>query len=52
MVTTNFQRDYLGRELTNDTPGTSDATGYLGRDVQAGDLDWLGRPLTDEASGE
>lgn len=45
MATTTKTKDYLGRPLTNATPGTSDATDYLGRDVKAGDLDYLGRPL-------
>lgn len=45
MTTTLFLRDYLLRPLVNATPGTSDATDYIGRDVQAGDLDYIGRPL-------
>ncbi len=45
MVTTLNLRDYLGRSLTNDTPGTSDATDHLGRDVVTGDLDFVGRDL-------
>jgi hypothetical protein len=35
----------LGRLLTNATPGTSDATDQLGRDVVASDLDFVGRDL-------
>lgn len=45
MTTTLFLRDHLLRPLVNATPGTSDATDYIGRDVQAGDLDYIGRPL-------
>lgn len=45
MTTTLFLRDHLLRPLVNATPGTSDATDSLGRDVQAGDLDYIGRPL-------
>lgn len=45
MTTTLFLRDHLLRPLVNTTPGTSDATDYIGRDVQAGDLDYIGRPL-------
>lgn len=45
MATTTSTKDYLGRALTNATPGTSDATDYLGRAVQTGDKDYLGRAL-------
>lgn len=45
MVTTLNLRDHLGRPLTNATPGTSDATDHLGRDVVTGDLDFVGRDL-------
>lgn len=45
MATTTTTKDYLGRALTNGTPGTSDATDHLGRAVKTGDLDYLGRPL-------
>lgn len=46
MATTTFTADYLGRALVNPTPGTSDATDYMGRDVLAGDVDYIGRDLT------
>lgn len=36
----------MGRDLTNATPGTSDATDHLGRAVVTGDKDFLGRSLT------
>lgn len=45
MVTTLNLRDHLGRSLSNTTPGTSDATDHLGRDVVASDLDFVGRDL-------
>ncbi len=45
MVTTLNLRDYLGRSLSNATPGTTDATDHLGRDVVTGDLDFVGRDL-------
>lgn len=45
MVTTLNLRDHLGRSLTNATPGTSDATDHLGRDIVASDLDFVGRDL-------
>ncbi|HEY7824818.1 MAG TPA: hypothetical protein VIG24_18405 [Acidimicrobiia bacterium] len=45
MVTTLNLRDHLGRLLTNATPGTSDATDHLGRDIVANDLDYVGRDL-------
>lgn len=46
MATTTRKEDYLGRDLVNATPGTSQATDSLGRAVSAGDVDFLGRPLT------
>ncbi|OFB37969.1 hypothetical protein BA059_16875 [Mycolicibacterium sp. (ex Dasyatis americana)] len=46
MTTTTKLQDYLGRWLTNATPGTSDATDHLGRDVVSGDADFVGRDLT------
>lgn len=46
MATTTFTADYLGRDLVNPTPGTSDATDFVGRDVLAGDVDYMGRGLT------
>lgn len=42
---TTMTRDHLGRALTNAVPGTDDATDFMGRAVQAGDLDYLGRAL-------
>ena len=46
MVTTNRKEDYLGRDLVNEDPGTSDATDYVGRNVKASHKDYLGRDLT------
>lgn len=46
MPTTTRKEDYLGRDLTNATPGTSNATDQLGRNVGAGNTDFLGRALT------
>lgn len=46
MATTLRLRDYLLRPLQNATPGTTDpALDYIGREVDSGDLDSLGRPL-------
>lgn len=45
MTTTTKRQDFLGRWLTNDDPGTSDATDFLGRDVTASDKDFVGRAL-------
>lgn len=45
MTTTTYTKDYIGRLLVNATPGTSDATDYLGRDVIAGNKDYMGRAL-------
>lgn len=46
MATTLFLRDYLLRPLQNATPGTTDpALDPLGREVQAGDIDFIGRAL-------
>jgi hypothetical protein len=39
-------KDYLKRNLANATPGTTNAKDYLGRDIQAGNLDHLGRQLS------
>lgn len=36
----------MGRNLTNATPGTSQATDYLGRNVTASDKDYMGLLLT------
>lgn len=46
MATTTHLRDYMLRPLVNADPGTSDATDFVGRDVQDDDLDYLGRALT------
>ena len=46
MTTTTRKEDYLGRNLVNETPGTSDATDYAGRAVIASNKDYLGRNLT------
>lgn len=46
MATTLRLRDYLGRDLLNAVPGTTDpAKDYIGRNVLAGNLDHLGRGL-------
>lgn len=45
MATTTRTKDYIGRLLVNATPGTSQATDFLGRAVTAGDKDYLGRAL-------
>jgi hypothetical protein len=44
-TTTTKLQDFLGRWLTNATPGTSQATDHLGRKVVAGDKDFLNRNL-------
>ena len=44
-VTTTMTKDYLARNLVNPTPGTSNATDFLGRSVLAGNVDFLGRAL-------
>jgi hypothetical protein len=46
MTTTTRKEDFLGRNLVNATPGTSDATDFAGRAVGASDKDFLGRALT------
>jgi len=46
MATTLRLRDYLGRVLANATPGTTDPVkDYIGRNVQAANLDTFGRTL-------
>lgn len=46
MATTLRLRDHLGRLLQNATPGTTDpAKDTLGRNVQASNLDFMGRGL-------
>lgn len=50
MATTLNTADYLGRELANETPGTTDPVlDYIGREVIAGNKDYLGRALTTPA---
>jgi len=44
-VTTTKTKDFLARNLTNPTPGTSQATDFLGRSVVVTDKDFLGRAL-------
>jgi hypothetical protein len=46
MTTTTKLADYLGRWLSNGTPGTTSATDDLGRNISAGDKDFIGRNLT------
>lgn len=48
MTTTLKLRDFLHRSLANATPGTTDATDYLSRDVAVGDLGPEGRALISE----
>lgn len=45
MTTTTYLQDYLGRWLTNGTPGTTNATDTLGRSVAASNKDFIGRAL-------
>lgn len=46
MATSTRTKDYLGRALANAAPGTTDPVlDYLGREVQTGDRDYLGRAL-------
>jgi hypothetical protein len=46
MTTTTYKEDFLGRNLTNVTPGTTAATDQLGRNVAAGNKDFIGRSLS------
>jgi hypothetical protein len=46
VTTTTKLQDYIGRWLSNGTPGTTAATDDLGRNVVTGDKDFLGRGLT------
>jgi hypothetical protein len=46
MPTTTKRQDYLGRWLTNGTPGTTNATDHAGRAIIASNKDFLGRSLT------
>jgi hypothetical protein len=46
MATTLNTHDYMGRALVNATPGTTDPVlDYLGREVAAGNVDYMGRAL-------
>lgn len=46
MATTTRTHDFIGRALINGNPGTTDpAKDYLGRNVGAGNVDYLGRAL-------
>lgn len=46
MAATTETADYVGRLLDNDTPGVTDpVTDYLGREIDSGDVDYLGRDL-------
>lgn len=47
MTTTTKGADSLGRALTNDNPGTSAATDFLGRSVTASNKDFRGVGLSD-----
>jgi len=44
-VTTTMTKDFLNRGLVNPTPGTSNATDFLGRAVIAGNRDYMSRIL-------
>lgn len=46
MATTTYLADFLGRWLTNGTPGSTNATDSLGRAVTTGNKDWMGRALS------
>jgi hypothetical protein len=46
MATTTNTHDYMGRLLQNADPGTTDPVlDYLGREVAAGNVDYMGRAL-------
>jgi hypothetical protein len=46
MATTTNTHDYLGRALQNATPGvTNPVLDYLGREILAGNIDYIGRAL-------
>lgn len=50
MATTLNLRDHLGRSLANATPGTTDpALDFIGREVGASDVDFMGRDLVSVA---
>jgi hypothetical protein len=46
MPTTTRKEDYLGRDLSNATPGTTQATDFLGRAIGASNTDFNGRALS------
>lgn len=46
MATTTKLQDFLGRWLNNATPGSTNATDFLGRNVVTGGKDFTGRLLT------
>lgn len=50
MPTTTKLGDWLGRRLSNHTPGTSAATDYMGRNIIAGDKDFNGQALATAAN--
>lgn len=52
MPTTLNMRDFLGRKLSNATPGSTNATDQLGRAVKVGDADSLGRALIGRRWGQ
>jgi hypothetical protein len=46
MATTTRTKDYMGRLLINEDPGTTDpAQDYMGRNVIASNNDYMGRAL-------
>lgn len=46
MATTTRTKDYMGRALINGTPGvTNPAKDYMGRNVNTGNVDYIGRGL-------
>ena len=46
MATTLRLRDFLGRDLANATPGTTDpALDFVGREIKAGNVDFMDRGL-------
>jgi hypothetical protein len=49
MTTTTKLGDFLGRGLSNDNPGVSAASDFLGRAVIASDKDFMGRALANNS---
>ena len=46
MAATANTHDYTGRALQNDTPGVTDPVlDFLGREIAAGNVDYMGRAL-------